>query len=265
MMATDRLRREQSFHDEQARLRAKTFAAEPLRLRFHDAEYLDHESWVRPAMDRLGDLAGKTVLDFGCGHGMAAVVLARRRARVTACDLSAGYVSEARARAQANAVDVACLQVDCHFLPFAAESFDAVWGHAILHHLHVRTAALELARVLKPGGVAVLCEPWSGNPLARLARRWLPYSGKGHTDDEEPLGPQNVKQLKRVFADVHVGGFQILGAFRRVIRAAGNASSLDRIDARICQFWPSLQRFGRYVVVTLRRGNAQLVVNNRRP
>lgn len=265
MTATERLRREQSFHDEQARMRAKTFAAEPQRLRFRDVEYLDHESWVRPAMDRLGNVAGKTVLDFGCGHGMASVVLARRGARVTACDLSAGYISEARARAQANAVDVACLQADCHFLPFAIESFDAVWGHAILHHLHVRTSALELARVLKPGGVAVLCEPWSGNPLARLARRWLPYSGKGHTDDERPLGPNDVEQLKRVFAGVRVDGFQILGAFRRAIAATGNTSNLDRIDARICQFWPGLQRFGRYVVVTLQRGNEQLVVNNRHP
>src|SRR5581483_8167179 len=80
MPATDRLRSEQQFHDRQARGRAATFAAAPFRLRFRDADYLDHESWVRPAFARLGDVSGQPILDLGCGHGMAAVVLARRGA-----------------------------------------------------------------------------------------------------------------------------------------------------------------------------------------
>ena len=78
MPATDRLRQERQFHDDQARARAATFAADPARLRFSDADYLDHESWVRPAFAKLGDVRGRRVLDYGCGHGMAAVVLARR-------------------------------------------------------------------------------------------------------------------------------------------------------------------------------------------
>src|SRR5690349_2946400 len=102
MPATDRLLREQRFHDRQAQDRALTFAADPGRLRFRDADYLDHEPWVRPAMARLGNVAGQPVLDVGCGHGMAAVVLARRGANVTACDLSAGYVAECLDRARAN-------------------------------------------------------------------------------------------------------------------------------------------------------------------
>ncbi len=49
-------------------------------------------------MARLGDVAGLPVLDYGCGHGMAAVVLARRGAHVMAFDLSPGYLTEARRR-----------------------------------------------------------------------------------------------------------------------------------------------------------------------
>ena len=82
MTATERLEREQQFHDAQAAARARTFAAEPHRLRFTDDEYLDHQSWVRPAVARLGPLAGRRVLDWGCGHGMAAVVFARQGADV---------------------------------------------------------------------------------------------------------------------------------------------------------------------------------------
>jgi SAM-dependent methyltransferase len=252
MPAMDRLLREQRFHDRQARSRAVTYAAEPERLRFRDADYLDHETWVRPAMTGLGAVEGQPVLDLGCGHGMAAVVLARRGAVVTACDLSAGYVLEARKRARANEVDVHFLQADGHRLPFAAESFAAVWGHAILHHLDVPVAARELWRVIRPGGVAVFCEPWSGNPLARLARRWLPYSGKGHTADEEPLCPRHVRQVGEVFADMAVEGFQVFGGLRRACPLLG--SILNRADQWLLPGIPSLRRFGRYVVVTLRRG-----------
>jgi SAM-dependent methyltransferase len=253
MPATDRLRSEQVFHDRQARARASTFAADPRRLRFTDGDYLDHETWVRPAFDRLGDVRGRRVLDYGCGHGMAAVVLARRRAAVSACDLTAGYVAEAQARARANGVPVACVQADAHRLPFAAGCFDAVWGHAILHHLDVPTAATELHRVLRPGGVAVLCEPWGGNPLLRAARHWLPYPGKGHTADEKPLGPTQIRQIEAVFGQVEVEGYQLLAMLRRVLPRPALGHALCRGDERLLGRFPGLRRYCRYVVITARR------------
>src|SRR5262245_30798179 len=106
MSATDRLSTEQALHDQQARRRADTFTSRPELFRFSDDAYLDHETWVRPAFGQLGDLSGLRALDYGCGHGMAAVVLARRGARVTAFDLSAAYLAEARSRARANGVAV---------------------------------------------------------------------------------------------------------------------------------------------------------------
>jgi SAM-dependent methyltransferase len=247
MSATERLLRERTFHDRQAGERAVTFAAEPGRLRFRDVDYLDHEPWVRPAFARLGDVHGQSVLDLGCGHGMAAVVLARRGAVVTACDLSAGYLAEARARARANEADIRLVLADGHRLPFADESFAAVWGHAILHHLEVSVAARELRRILRPGGVAVLCEPWGGNPFIRFARRWLPYREKGRTTDEEPLGPRHVRQLGEVFEHVEVEGFQVLGALRRL----GLPDRWQSADERLLRVLPGLKQFGRYVVVKL--------------
>src|SRR5688572_25217012 len=104
MIGTDRRTSEQQFHDRQAIARAVSFRLGRADLQFNDAAYLDHETWVRPAFAQLGDLRGKRVLDYGCGHGMAAVVLARAGAIVTACDLSPGYVNEARERLQANGV-----------------------------------------------------------------------------------------------------------------------------------------------------------------
>src|SRR5262245_16221723 len=94
--------REQAFHDEQARARAQWFARRPGKLLLDEQAYLDHESWIRPALARLGDVAGQRVLDLGCGHGIAAVIFARRGAHVTALDLSAGYLAEATQRARVN-------------------------------------------------------------------------------------------------------------------------------------------------------------------
>src|SRR5262245_44983464 len=134
MSATDRLDSEQVFHDSQARDRAATFERDPGRLVFSDDDYFNHETWVRPAFAALGDVAGLRILDLGCGHGMVSVLLARRGAKVTAFDLSAGYVAEAQRRASANGVSVDFLIADGQYLPFADSSFDRIWGNAILHH-----------------------------------------------------------------------------------------------------------------------------------
>src|SRR5438477_7926687 len=122
MTATDRQHSERAFHDQQAEQRSATFRRRPDVLSFDDDGYLDHETWIRPAFERLGHLGGLRVLDYGCGHGMAAVVLARRGGRVTAFDLSAGYLDEARRRARANGVRVDFVRTDGERLPFAAAS-----------------------------------------------------------------------------------------------------------------------------------------------
>ena len=55
--STERLRKEMVFHDLQARQRAGRFRDEPA-LRFSDDTYLDHETWIRPAFARLGEVSG---------------------------------------------------------------------------------------------------------------------------------------------------------------------------------------------------------------
>jgi SAM-dependent methyltransferase len=251
MSATDRLHSERQFHDDQARQRTATFALRPNELRFEDDEYLNHETWIRPAFERLRDVRGMRVLDYGCGHAMAAVVLARRGAEVTGFDLSAGYLAEARRRSEANGATVQFVQADGERLPFADESFDRVWGNAVLHHLDLDIAGRELRRILRPGGVAVFCEPWGGNPLLSWARRRLPYSGKGRTPDEEPLRLRHVRCLCGIFPRVEMHGFQLLSMARRVLRSGRLVRWLERGDNLLLARMPSFQRYCRYVVLTL--------------
>jgi SAM-dependent methyltransferase len=252
-IATDRIDSERLFHNRQARDRAETFGHRPDHLRFSDREYLDHESWIRPAFAKLGPLAGKRALDYGCGHGMAAVVMARQGASVSAFDLSDDYLTEARRRAQANGVQIEFQPADAHRLPFPNETFDAIWGNAILHHLDLTVAAREIQRVLRPGGVAVFCEPWGGNPLLRWARRRLPYPGKGRTPDEEPLRERDLDRLRERFPDLETEGFQLLSMIRRAVRIDPLTAQLDQIDRRILAAVPRAKNGCRYMVLSMRR------------
>jgi 2-polyprenyl-3-methyl-5-hydroxy-6-metoxy-1,4-benzoquinol methylase len=245
----ERITQELLFHDRQAQERA----ASGVRLQFDDDDYLDHETWIRPAFAALGDVRGLRVLDYGCGHGMAAVVLARAGAAVSACDLSGGYVAEAHARARANCVDVDCVQANGEQLPFADGVFDRIWGCAVLHHLDLPRAGRELWRVLRPGGRAVFCEPWAGNPLLNLARRRLPYRGKHRTPDEQPLTRRHLAELQAIFPSVRVHGYQLLAMSQRVLGGARLRRCLDRCDAALLRCLPPLEHFCRYVVLTLGR------------
>jgi SAM-dependent methyltransferase len=253
LLATDRLQTEQSFHDRQADHRSATFAQWPNELHVDIDSYLDHESWIRPALGRFGDVNGLDVLDYGCGHGMASVVLARLGARVTAFDLSPRYLQEARRRAHANAVNIRWVQADGDRLPFADEAFDRVWGNAILHHLDLHRAGRELRRVLRPSGIAVLCEPWGGNPLVNYARRRLRYPGKERTPDEQPLRQRDLIILRAMFPRLETRGFQFLSMIRRVVHTGRMVRCLDYCDDRLLTNVPFLQRFCRYMVLTLRR------------
>jgi SAM-dependent methyltransferase len=255
--ATDRLGEEIAFHDRQAHGRS-AHLRRPDDLRFRDDDYLDHETWIRPAFARLGAVAGLRVLDFGCGHGMASVVLARHGAIVTAFDLSRGYLAETRRRAEANEVAIDLVQADGERLPFADGSFDRVWGSAVLHHLDLERAAAELQRVLRPGGVAVFCEPWGENPLLDWVRRRLPYPGKQRTRDERPLRRADLGPLRAAFPGLVVEGHQLLAMARRLLGPGRISRGLEWCDARLLKRLPGLSRYCRYVILVCRQARTGL-------
>ena len=105
---------------------------------------------------------------------------------------------------------------------------------------------------MKPGAVAVFCEPWGGNPLLALARRWLPYPGKHRTPDERPLSRRDLAPLRTIFPAIEVEGFQLLGMLRRVWKVPRLYRWLDRIDAQLLRR-AAFGNWCRYAVITLRK------------
>ncbi|MFJ3338959.1 class I SAM-dependent methyltransferase [Streptomyces sp. NPDC086766] len=108
--------------------------------------------YARPAMLALaGDVAGRRILDAGCGSGPLSAALRERGAVVTGIDASAGMLALARRRL---GDDAALHLVDLSDrLPFADGAFDDVVASLVLHYLQDWGPTLaELRRVLRPGG-----------------------------------------------------------------------------------------------------------------
>jgi len=108
--------------------------------------------YERPAMLALaGDVAGRRILDAGCGSGPLSAALRDRGAVVTGIDASAGMLALARRRL---GDDVALHVVDLSdHLPFPDGAFDDVVASLVLHYLQDWGPTLaELRRVLRPGG-----------------------------------------------------------------------------------------------------------------
>ena len=96
------------------------------------------------------DLAGKLVLDVGCGMGRFAEVATRWGAHVVGIDLSLAAEVAAKNLAQRTA---AIFQADVFQLPFAPESFDYIYSIGVLHHTPDCEKAFKvLPSLLKPGG-----------------------------------------------------------------------------------------------------------------
>jgi 2-polyprenyl-3-methyl-5-hydroxy-6-metoxy-1,4-benzoquinol methylase len=86
--------------------------------------------------------------------------------------------------------------MDANKLAYQANTFDVVFGWAILHHLDFTTALGEVCRVLKPNGVAVFKEPLGTNPVATIVRLLTP---KARTVDEQPLRFRELADIRKRF------------------------------------------------------------------
>jgi len=164
-----RLVSEASFHDvafeQQIRRRA---------WKFYDVASGAYERYgvlIRNAVSE-----GSRALEYGCGPGSAAFGLARMGVDVDGIDISPVAISLAREAAQRDGVaDHATFAVmDAEQLEFPDQSFDLVCGTSIIHHLDVKRAFSEVARVLRPGGTAVFLEALGHNPAINAYRRLTP-------------------------------------------------------------------------------------------
>jgi ubiquinone/menaquinone biosynthesis C-methylase UbiE len=166
----------------------------------------------------LGDRSASfgRALEIGAGTGYFSLNLLRGGViREAVCtDISQGMLDELSRSAERLGLSVETARCDAQQLPFPDDSFDLVFGHAVLHHLPDLDAAFrEFRRVLRPGGRVAFCgEPSEyGDRLARVPKRaaladapaWRRMLGVGlRIDDFASEGEAAVHGLEHV-VDVH--------------------------------------------------------------
>ena len=113
-----------------------------------------------------GPLASMRVLDAGCGTGSYAAALRPHVGAIDAVDLNPSMLEVARAKLERGpGCPVALHEAGIDALPFEDARFEAVMVNQVLHHLPdspgdgrplLRRVLGELARVLRPGGAAIV-------------------------------------------------------------------------------------------------------------
>ena len=193
----------------------------------------------------LGGQKGRSfghALEIGSGTGYYSLNLVQIGVieRLTATDISPGMLERLAGTAEALGLDdVNTVVTEAEALPFEDESFDLVFGHAVLHHIpDLDKAFAEFRRVLRPGGmIAFAGEPSRyGDTLAALPKRaglalspaWRRAVGareravaeyeqsEGHSLEGEvdvhAFAPADLRRLLRDagFEKRHVGGEELL-------------------------------------------------------
>lgn len=197
-----------------------TLAIDPLALQRYSAPVLRQKFNKEFRFRTLGPLAGKTLLDIGCGDGLNAVMFAKMGAHVTGLDISPGAIQLARRRAELNGVsertNFICAPIETADLP--PDSFDIVWGDAILHHVlaDLDLVLRHLARACKPGGLMLFSEPVNlANPLRRL-RSLIPVHAEA-TPDERPLIKGELDLLKHYVPNLRSKYYGLFGRLDQFI------------------------------------------------
>lgn len=111
--------------------------------------------WRRAMVEALDLPVGSTVLDLAAGTGTSTAALLDAGLDGVACDFSLGMMTEGRRRQRG----VPFVGGDAQHLPFADDSFDgAVISFGLRNVQDPRRGIAEMARVVRPGGVVVVCE-----------------------------------------------------------------------------------------------------------
>ncbi len=205
-------------------------------------------------------------LEVGAGTGYFSLNLLRAGivGNATCTDISPGMVRTLATNAERLGLTVKSLRADAESLPFAADSFDLVLGHAVLHHLpDLERAFSEFHRVLKPGGRIVFAgEPSRvGDRIAAIPKRgacavaptWRRALGAGpapppdpgshngndhgleHVVDIHAFAPDDLVRLARAagFDEVRVRGEELLanwfGWFNRSLEATANPADVPML------------------------------------
>jgi len=203
---------------------------------------LEYSFWL------LGDVRGKTVLDFGCGAGGNIVPLVERGARVIAIDISPEMVGLTRQRLALAGIE-ATVQVGSAYetgLPDA--SVDVIFCINLIHHLDIEQVRKEMRRILAKDGVIVLQEPIRFSRLYARIRSLLPVR-RDISEYEHPLTRSEFRAISQPFNGTRYFRLPFVPLLSRM---PGIQVQLAKIDRGCLRHVPGTSHYATCVVTRLR-------------
>ena len=204
--------------------------------------------WQIPERDVgvIPDVAGRDVVELGCGTGYWSAWLARRGARPVGLDNSSGQLATARMLQREHALTFPLVHGDAEHAPFRDASFDLAiseYGAAIWCDPYLWIP--EAARLLRPGGELIflrdaplrsLCAPDSEDPAGdRLLRPYFGLHRLEWTDDGSINFCIPTSALIKLFRSL---GFEIVDCVEP--RAPANAKTrFPYVTAAWASQWPT--------------------------
>jgi SAM-dependent methyltransferase len=196
----------------------------------------------------LGDVAGKDVVELGCGTAYFGAWLARRGARVTGIDITPAQLATARRMSEETGIPMDLIEASAEDVPLPDESFDVAlseYGASIWCDPYKWIP--EAARLLRPGGelvflcnspLVMLCSPDEGKVGERLLRPQFGMHRMEWPGEDEGvefhLGHGDMLRLLRD------SGFEVEGLWE--IQASDSAEDhryYDFVSAEWARKWPA--------------------------
>jgi ubiquinone/menaquinone biosynthesis C-methylase UbiE len=178
-------------------------------------------------LDAMNIDAAHTILDLGCGTGVAGRAIARRKGfagRVTGIDLSAGLVQVAQNLSMTEGVSeqIEFIVGDTRRLNIPNEAFDAVVAHTLVSHVDDPLLVVkEAARVVRRGGTVGI---FDGDYASLTFDHPNPAKGKSY--DEALISaivtsPRVMRQMPRLMTEA---GLELVASFQHVLAEIGSAN-----------------------------------------
>ena len=142
----------------------------------------DHIAHFEISHQLMGNVKNKSILEVGCGSGLASLYLAKQGAKLTLLDIAPKALAFAQKAFQKEKLPVKLVEGDAFVMPFKDNHFDIVWNSGVIEHfVDSKKVAMmkEMWRVTKPGGKLIIMAPnkWDlpfmvAKIILKLRKKW---------------------------------------------------------------------------------------------
>jgi SAM-dependent methyltransferase len=192
----------------------------------------------------LGDVAGKDILEFGCGAAQWSIALAKLGAKPVGLDLSERQLEHARRLMAEAGVTFPLVHASAEAVPLADASFDIVFcDHGAMSFADPYRTVPEAARLLRPGGlfafnhqapIETICWPMGADRVGETLA--LDYFGLHRIEDGEFTFQLPYGEWIRLF---RANGFAIETLVELQPAEAAGSSYRDAESLAWSRRWPS--------------------------